>query len=93
MTKLYELQGFLAAFDDWIMHTEVSVHRRVQTYAWVMTRVEHPYEGARREGPDYWFATVPRTASEGQIVVCSFWIFEKSKTVKCDNFGILSLPV
>ena len=62
--------------------------------AWVLTRSD-PYEGVRREPglENLWFGAVPDSdRGPGHVVTCSYWINEASHTVRCDNFGTLSLP-
>lgn len=64
--------------------------------AWVLTRYDDPYQGVRRESgfPNLWFGVVPDTDDgSGHVVVCSYWIAESTRTVRCDNFGTLSRPL
>jgi hypothetical protein len=62
---------------------------------WIMSRSEDPYKGVRREAdqPNLWFGPVPDSARDGVVVACSFWIFELTRTVKCNSFATLSLPI
>lgn len=59
-------------------------------------RGDDPYHGVRREPgfDNLWLGIVPNSDNgKGQIVVCSYWIDESRRTVRCDNFGTLNLPI
>lgn len=96
MKTPYRLDGFLEAFDAWV-HLEVpSTDLRIAVLAWVQSRSEKPYEGMRREVDfeNLWFGTVPQTAhGSGQVVVCSYWIFERERLLRCDQFATLNAPI
>lgn len=64
--------------------------------AWIMSRYDNPYSGVRREYHDenLWFGPVPGSAhGVGQVVVCSYWIQERTRTVVCNGFAPLDLPL
>jgi hypothetical protein len=61
-----------------------------------MTRYDDPYKGVRRAHgfPNLWFGVVPESDDgKGQVVVCSYWIEEAARRVRCDSFATLSLPI
>lgn len=64
--------------------------------SWILTRLEDPYEGLQREGgfPNLWFGRIPGSYQplDGTVVVCSLWIVESSRSVRCDRIGTLSIP-
>ena len=64
--------------------------------AWVLTRLEDPYAGMQRQPgfPNLWFGRIPGTYQPGgsTVVVCSLWIEEASRTVRCDRIGTLAIP-
>ncbi|HEY7102724.1 MAG TPA: hypothetical protein VH573_13900 [Mycobacteriales bacterium] len=63
--------------------------------AWIMTRYDDPFHGVvRAEGfENLWYGPVPGSDDgTGHVVVCSYWIDERTETVACDSFAVLSLP-
>ncbi len=62
---------------------------------WIPSRRLDPFRGARleRESDDFWFATVPGSARDGHVVVCSYWVIRSRQLVRCDLFGTLAWPV
>lgn len=63
---------------------------------WVITRYNDPYQGVKRESgfDNLWFGPIPNSQDGcGHVVTCSYWIQESTRTVRCDNFGTLSLPL
>ncbi|MDQ1648783.1 MAG: hypothetical protein QOG60_840 [Frankiaceae bacterium] len=64
--------------------------------AWILTRYTDPYQGVRR-GPgsdNLWFGKIPRAVDlDDKQVVCSCFIFERVRVVRCNDFASLSWPV
>lgn len=92
----WRLEGFLDRLDAWAEREAPSDDLRLVVTAWVMTRYDDPYKGVRREKgfPNLWFGAVPNTDDHGSTVVaCSYWIEESSRTVRCDSFATLGLPL
>ncbi|MGH3648238.1 MAG: hypothetical protein ACRDTM_13820 [Micromonosporaceae bacterium] len=92
----WQLENFLERLDSWVARDAPSDDLRLIVTAWILTRYDDPYQGVRRESafPNLWFGVVPNTADGlGTVVVCSYWIEEARRTVSCDNFGRLSLPL
>lgn len=94
----YKLEGFIEWMEIWEKNEPISAisdQRRIAVLEWIMSRFNDPYAGARREsvGDNYWFAKIPWTFHDGQVVVCAFWIYEDSRRVVCDQLGTLSWPV
>ncbi len=94
----WKLEGFLERLELWEKNEPVSAvdgHRRLIVALWIMDRAADPYAGVERgEGFDnYWFGPIPGTEHDGQIVCCSYWVEESSRTVRCDLFSTLSLPI
>jgi hypothetical protein len=94
----WKLEGFTEWLEIWEKNEPASaVHDglRRTVIAWIMNRHSDPYQGARRqEGfENYWFGEIPGTYHDGQVVVCSYWIEERTRTVRCDQLGTLSWPV
>ncbi len=90
----WTLEGFLERLDAWAALESPTDDLRLIVTAWVMTRFDDPYQGVRREPgfDNLWFGTIPGTAASGTVVVCSYWIEESSRTVRCDNFATLNSP-
>jgi hypothetical protein len=90
------LENFLERFDAWVELESPTDDLRCIVMAWILTRDDDPYQGVRRETgfPNLWFGPVPNSYDgSGHVVTCSYWIKESSRTVRCDNFGTLSLPL
>jgi hypothetical protein len=93
--EAWTLEDFEPRLDQWIEMEKPSDNLRILVTAWVLSRFDDPYAGVRRE-PDFdnlWFGPVPGSLQEGRVVVCSYWIFEASRTVRCDSIATLNLPV
>lgn len=73
----------------------ISGDRRYAVLDWMISRGTDPYAGARREdvAENYWLAKIPQTFHDGQMVVCTFYVYEETRTVRCDMLVTLSLPV
>lgn|GEM_PF-1960202 len=96
---LWTLIGFNERFDAWVAREDPSADLRFVVYQWIFSRMEDPYEGARREPgkPNLWWVQV-RGATTGRpgdikVVLCSFWIYEVERMVECDTFSIVSYPL
>ncbi len=96
MASAWKLEDFLERLDAWAEHESPPDDLRPIVTAWIMTRFDDPYKGVRRERgfPNLWFGHVPNSDDgSGTVVVCSYWINESASTVRCGNFGTLSLPL
>ena len=91
----WTLENFEECLDRWIDLEKPIDELKLIVTAWVLTRFDDPYVGVRREAgfDNLWYATVPRTAHEGSIVVCSYWIFDRERRVRSDSIATLSLPL
>lgn len=73
---------------------------RLIVLPWIMSRLDDPYRGARREpGMEHpahgnlWYSAVPEsTFGAGRVLACSYWISESNRLVRCNSFAVLSLP-
>jgi hypothetical protein len=91
----YRLDRFLETFDDWVAREAPASHLRRAVLIWFMSRGEQPYEGVNRaEGFDnLWYGVIPGSFHSGSmVVVCSYWIVESERTLRCDSVAILGLP-
>lgn len=92
----WTLQDFLLRFDQWADQESPSDDLRLEVIAWILSRAEDPYQGVRRESgfDNLWYGSIPSTHHDrDQVVVCAYWIHEQSRTVRCERFGSLSLPI
>ena len=92
----WQLEGFLDRLDAWIELEAPTDDVRLLVTAWIMTRYADPYQGVRRETgfPNLWYGAIPDTEDgNGSIVACAYWIEESNRTVRCDSFATLSLPL
>ncbi len=93
----YAVEKFLEKFDEWVDGTQKpNDDLRRAVLAWLFTRPEKPYDGVKRgDGFDnLWYGAVPGTQhGSGQVVVCSYWIYEADHLLRCESFSILSMPI
>lgn len=91
----WELEGFLDGLDAWIAQETTDGTLRIVVTEWVLGRVNDPYQGVQREPgfPNLWFGVVPGSWRDGEVVVCSYFIFEEQHIVRCDSFATLALPI
>ena len=93
---VWTLVDFLPRLDAWIQQEDPSPDLRLHVTDWIFTRATDPYQGVRREvGFDnLWFGPVPESGHEnGLAVMCAYWIFETTRTVRCDSFASLGQPL
>lgn len=96
MQRSWRQLAFETRLDEWIELEEPEAPLRQLVTAWVLTRLEDPYDGMQRQQgfPNVWFGRVPGTCQpgDGTVVVGSLWIEETSTTVRCDRIGTLAIP-
>jgi hypothetical protein len=94
--NIWALENFEVCLDAWIELERPSDDLRFLVTAWVLTRFDDPYVGVRRE-PSFdnlWFGAVPGSVhGEGRVVVCSYWVHESQRMVRCDSVATLNLPI
>lgn len=94
-SRQWKLEGFLERLDAWVAQEQPDEATRIAVTSWIFSRFTDPYGGVRRE-PNFanlWYGPVPNTASGGSVVQCAYWIFESTRTVRCDSFATLSRPL
>lgn len=90
------MEGFLERLDRWVEQESPADGLRILVTEWILSRYDDPYQGVTREQgfANLWFGRVPRSEDgSGFVVVCSYWIQESTRTVRCDSFATLSLPL
>ncbi len=96
MQQSWRQAAFETRLDEWIELEGPSLHLRRLVTAWVLTRLENPYDGMQRQQgfANLWFGRIPGTyqPGDGTVVVCSLWIEESSRMVRCDRIGTLTIP-
>lgn len=63
---------------------------------WIVERADDPYAGVKRRtevATNYWFGSVPGSREGNHVVVCGYWIYEETRSVRCDNIATLGLPI
>lgn len=88
----WELAGFLEPLDIWIRQESPSEAVRIAVAVWIQKLSDDPYRDAKRQPdhPNFYQARIPPSRhGDGLIVVCSYWIYVKERTVVCDLFGTL----
>lgn len=92
----WRLEGFGECLDAWAERDQPVVNLRAVVTAWVLTRFDDPYQGVRRE-PEFetlWFGAVPESGDgRGNAVACSYWIEERTRTVRCNSIATLRQPL
>jgi hypothetical protein len=94
-TAGWNLSDFEDHLDRWIRQESPTEDLRVAVAHWLLSRIEDPYQGMRREPdghPNLWFGMIPGTRHGNQAVYCSFLIFEQTGTVRCNSIATLSWP-
>jgi hypothetical protein len=92
----WRLVDFEHCLDRWIELERPVVDLSLLVTGWIFTRRDDPYQGMRRESgfANLWFGRVPGSENgDGQVVTCSLWIEEATRTVRCDSFATLNLPI
>ncbi|MFI1194160.1 hypothetical protein ACH4T9_12995 [Micromonospora sp. NPDC020750] len=91
---LWQLRGFEQHLDIWIATEQPDQDLINLVTAWVLSRFEDPYQGVRRElGFDnLWWGHIPLSLRDGTVVVCSYFVHEQDRALKCNSIAPLSLP-
>lgn len=91
----WSLEGFEEALDIWAERESADVDLRLVVTAWIFSRHDDPYVGVRREAgfDNLWFGPIPASLRAQKVVVCSYWITESTRTIRCDSIATLSLPI
>ena len=86
---LWHLADFEAKLDAWIDLEHPDEDVRFIVTEWILTRFSDPYQGVRREPgfPNLWFGAVPETVRAGSVVVCSYWLMESERRLRCNGFA------
>jgi len=96
------LEWQLIGFDEWLEIWELNEPAsgaldalRFVVISWILSRGDDPYKDAQPDpaAPGLWFAEIPGSYHDGQVVVCTYWIEETTHTVRCIMLGTLSWPV
>jgi hypothetical protein len=88
----WELEGFNEAFRWWVdLDSPPRAVQRGVTH-WITRLYEDPYLFARRVpnfgDPNFWEARIPGSRDgQGHIILCSYWIWETTRTVRGSLFG------
>ena len=92
----WKLVGFDDRLDNWATQEHPPSELVIAVAHWVLSRFDDPYLGMQREPgfANLWFGPVPESEhGPGRVVVCSYWIEESTRTVRCDSFATLNLPL
>jgi hypothetical protein len=83
------------ALDRWIELSEPDQDLRLVVTDWVLSRAQHPYRAVRRETgfDNLWYGTVPQSRHGDDLaVMCSYWIYERERLIRCESIASLALP-
>ena len=91
----WQLVNFEDSLDHWILLESPDDDLRLVVTAWVLTRMDDPYQGVHREPgfANLWFGGIPDSVQAGRIVVCSYFIVDKQRLLNCNGFATLRLPL
>lgn len=91
---LWSLFNAEEALDRWIHSSEPDQDLIIVVTEWLLSRLEDPYQGVRREPqfPNLWVGKVPRSLRGGMQVLCAYRIFEQDRRVVMDNIATLRRP-
>jgi hypothetical protein len=67
---------------------------RLEVVSWIINQLHDPYDGVKPVAslPGLYQGTIPHTEIRGTAVLCSYWIDNDARTVRCDNIATLALP-
>jgi hypothetical protein len=91
----WQAEGFQDRIAAWIAQEQPGVDLIPVVIAWIEQQLDDPYRGVHREttvAPNLWWARIPRTFHDGSDVLCSYWINEDLRTVRCNSIVTLSRP-
>jgi len=86
----WHLVRFIEHLDRWAERESPDQDTRLRVVDWVMARYDDPYAGVLREpgSANLWYGRIPGTRDKaGTIVVCSYFVFERLKIVRCHRIG------
>lgn len=92
----WSLIGFTEAMETWERNEPASGVLdgiRSTVLNWIMSLHDNPRQGAKCDDQGIWFAEIPRTLHDGQVVCCTYLIDEGTRTVQCCILNTLSWPV
>ena len=96
MNPGWTLDGFEDRLDGWATREQPPEDIVIVVWHWVLSRFDDPYSGMQRQPgfPNLWFGAIPESEHDpGQVVVCSYWVEESTRTVRCDSIATLNMPV
>lgn len=94
------LLDFLDRLDAWVAAEHPLEDLRLLVTYRIFTRSRDPFADARRIAglADYWQAVIPHSDHFDDHaarcgVLCLFWVDVRRRSVRCDRFASLSLPI
>jgi hypothetical protein len=91
----WKFTNFSQQFQVWVQGYSPPEHVKDAVRKWVDRLRDDPYLFARRvqgypHDPNYWEARIPLSRDgQGNITICSYFIYETTRTVQCGIFGTL----
>jgi hypothetical protein len=90
----WKLERFPEAIDRWIDRESPDDEIRLIVINWIINRHDDPYRGMRREDhPNLWFGPIRDTQAAGAVVTCSYWIYESTRRIVCNDICTLNQPI
>jgi hypothetical protein len=91
----WSLVDFEVRVEEWIENEDPDADLRNVVINWILSRIEDPYADARREPgfENLWYSVIPGSIHPGpMVVVCSYFVLETTRTVRCDQIASLAYP-
>jgi hypothetical protein len=91
----WRLENFDVRLDAWIANESPDEDLRIIVTEWVIGRFDNPYTDVSREAefPNLWFGAIPDSQHGDRVVVCSYWVLEDERLVRCDQIASLRRPL
>jgi len=86
----WHLVRFIEHLDAWVERESPDQDTRLRVVDWIMSRHDDPYTGVIREpgSANLWYGRIPGTRdADRTIVVCSYYVFDSVKIVRCNRIG------
>lgn len=91
---MWQLRDFEYHADIWINTENPDQILINEVFEWILSRMEDPYQGVRREPgfDNLWYGPVPQANRQDTTVVASYWIVEGEHVVRCNSIATLNRP-
>ena len=95
MSDFWQLEDFLARFDQWCEIDDPPTEIRAAVLVWMQQLMTNPFASAKMVpefGLNTWFAVLPGTEDGNRQVVSFFVVDPTIRTVRCSAITFLRRP-